>query len=83
MLLPETNLQQARDLAERVRQACQTTDLDFLREGERVTVSVGVAAVDTADSSIDHALARADRALREAKRGGRDRVQTFSEAMLQ
>ncbi|HZQ60174.1 MAG TPA: GGDEF domain-containing protein [Casimicrobiaceae bacterium] len=82
VLLPETHLAQARDLAERVRQACETVAFEFMREGERITVSVGVAAVDTADSSIDHAMARADRALREAKNGGRNRVQAFSEAAL-
>jgi diguanylate cyclase (GGDEF)-like protein len=81
VLLPETNAAQARELAERVRQACETVSLEFLGADERVTVSVGVASVHTADSSIDHAIARADQALREAKAGGRNRVHAMADSL--
>lgn len=75
ILLPETDAARARDLAERVRSACEGLAFPFLAHGRSVTVSVGVAAVQTGDSSIDHALARADRALLAAKRHGRNRVE--------
>jgi diguanylate cyclase (GGDEF)-like protein len=76
ILLPETDAARARELAERVRSACQGLVLPFLAHGRTVTVSVGVAAIQTGDSSIDHALARADEALLRAKRGGRNRVES-------
>lgn len=72
VLLPETNGARARELAQRVRSASQNLALDFLRPHERVSVSIGVASVDTGDSGIEHALVRADQALRESRRTGRD-----------
>jgi diguanylate cyclase (GGDEF)-like protein len=79
VLLPETAGAQARELAERVRQACERLPFRFLRPGERITISVGVGCVETGDSSIDHALARADEALHEAKLAGRNRVRASSD----
>lgn len=75
ILLPETDSAQAFDLAERVRQACERVEFDFLPAGQAITVSVGVASVRTGDSSIEHALARADDALHRAKGAGRNRVE--------
>ncbi|MEO5699618.1 MAG: GGDEF domain-containing protein [Casimicrobiaceae bacterium] len=74
ILLPETDAVHARELADRVRTACAETTFPFLPAGTVVTVSVGVASMETGDSSIDHALARADRALYDAKAAGRNRV---------
>ena len=75
VLLPETTIEQAETIAERVRQA-------FAREGVRVgetridvSVSVGVAALDSAErATLDALLRGADTALYEAKRAGRNRV---------
>jgi diguanylate cyclase len=43
-------------------------------EQRQVTASFGVAVVDLERETVPAALARADRALYEAKRAGRDRV---------
>ncbi len=75
ILLPETAMAQARELAERVRNACDRHPFPFLPAGTSITVSVGVAAIMTGDSSIEHALARADNALYRAKAAGRNRVE--------
>ena len=72
VLLPETSGARARELADRVRSASQNVSLDFLRPGESIAISIGFAAVDTGESGIEHALARADQALRESRRSGRD-----------
>ncbi len=74
VLLPETDAARARELAERVRSACEHMSFSFLPSGKSISVSVGVGSVETGDSSIEHALARADQALYEAKRHGRNRV---------
>jgi len=68
VLLPETSGSRARELAERVRQASQNVAPDVVGASEGVHVSIGVASVETGDSGIEHALARADQALRESRR---------------
>lgn len=73
MLLPETSLDGALQLAERLRQ-----DVSRLRpspEGDEValTMTFGVAAVQPGDT-LEEAIARADHALLGGKRDGRNRV---------
>ncbi len=73
VLLPETDLDSARIWAERVRRRVA----DTLFNGEaalRVTVSVGLAAVDAEQASHDNITETADRALYTAKRLGRNSV---------
>ncbi|MDQ6620523.1 MAG: GGDEF domain-containing protein [Pseudomonadota bacterium] len=70
VLLPETSGSRAHELARRVRQATNELRFDFLDASERASISIGVASVETADSGIEHALARADQALREARNAG-------------
>lgn len=81
VLLPETPLERAEEIGERIRQridSCTFPDLaPQLREELHVTVSVGVATYDPAiDTSVDHLLTRADRALYAAKRDGRNAVRS-------
>jgi diguanylate cyclase (GGDEF)-like protein len=61
------------EVAERVRAAVAAIDLRGLGI-EGVSVSVGVAMARRADQPIAEVIAEADRALYNAKRGGRDRV---------
>jgi diguanylate cyclase (GGDEF)-like protein len=61
------------EVGERVREAVATLDLS--RHGvPGATVSVGVAVAEQPDQPIGEVIAAADRALYDAKRGGRDRV---------
>ncbi len=73
VLLPETGPEQARLVAERMRKrvAERAAEPDL----PACTVSVGLAAAQQGDTSLDAALARADAALYDAKRRGRDRVE--------
>ncbi len=57
-------------LAERMRERVAATDF----QGVRVTVSIGVSIWRAGHGSISSAVGRADQALYEAKRGGRNRV---------
>ena len=70
VLCPDSHLDQALILAERIRQAVRDHDFDT---GRRQTVSIGVATLGPSDD-IDQLLNRADQALYIGKSSGRDRV---------
>ena len=77
-ILPETVLNEARIVAEKLRVAVEGLDSPVDEApGARVTVSIGVASIDhegiESITTID-LIAEADRALLEAKRSGRNRV---------
>jgi diguanylate cyclase (GGDEF)-like protein len=69
VLLPGSDDADAEAFTERVRRALATGHVDL----PTVRVSAGVVATDTPDT-IDQLLRRADAALYEAKRSGRDRT---------
>ena len=74
LILPETDLDGALKLAERLRVALETTPVE-LPDGKtlQVTASFGVALKEGL-SSADELVAVADEALYAAKRGGKNRV---------
>lgn len=75
ILLPGTDLAEAARCAERIRSAVQALQItDSQNPSVAVAVSIGVAELDTTQDSIDAALARADKALYQAKNGGRNQV---------
>ena len=74
VFLPETNTEEAANIAERIR---LTIAEAWLPVGERVvqlTVSIGVATYWCDGEAIESVLKRADDALYKAKNQGRDRV---------
>ncbi len=75
IVLPETSLEQAQTVAERLRDKLSETHLE-LSSGERVpfTVSIGVSALNNDDNSVESVLKRADVAMYKAKKYGRNRV---------
>ncbi|HLO77709.1 MAG TPA: diguanylate cyclase [Magnetospirillum sp.] len=80
VLLPETELATAAQVAERLRRAVADTRIDGPMACFTLTASIGVAAWDQGDSNIEPALNRADQALYQAKKGGRDRVVVAEDA---
>jgi diguanylate cyclase (GGDEF)-like protein len=77
LLLPETLLDDALEIAERLRQATQQPL--HTKAGElHVTMSLGVTQAEALDETIDAVLERADTGLYKAKRAGRNRVLTVS-----
>jgi diguanylate cyclase (GGDEF)-like protein len=70
VVLPETPIEAATRVTERLRQAIADEPLS---DGERVTISAGVVAWSK-DDSLDTTLGRADKAMYEAKHAGRNRV---------
>jgi diguanylate cyclase (GGDEF)-like protein len=73
LLLPETDLDGARDVAEKVRHAIADTPIAHGDDRISIRITAGVCAFKP-DESLDRVLGRADRALLEGKRAGKDRV---------
>lgn len=73
-LLPETDIDGALQVAERIRAAVAAAGVSTAETVVDVTLSLGVASVSRFDTTIDTALQRADVALYDAKRTGRNRV---------
>jgi diguanylate cyclase (GGDEF)-like protein len=74
MLLPETASADAQRLAERVRTGVAALRVPHQGAEIAFTCSIGVAERDPASETLDALLGRADQALYQAKRQGRDRV---------
>ena len=80
ILLPETKIEQAMLVAERIRSAIQAIDFHPLANWPaksstiQVTISIGAASLHPENDSLLELLSRADRALYIAKESGRNRV---------
>jgi len=82
VLLPQTGIEEARTIAERIRQRVRTWGFPH---GESqplgcVTVSIGVSTFSESVDTAEKIMAGADRALYQAKHMGKDRVEFSNEA---
>lgn len=77
IVLSNTNTTGAAFLAERLRNAVQTSTICCHDISLSITVSLGVATLETGDDCV-HLLLRADQALYETKSLGRNRVTTYN-----
>lgn len=74
LLLPETNLEQAQVVAERIQRAWQQTPCPVDDQVIHSTVSIGVTEARPADKSFEDVLRRADRMMYKAKEAGRNKI---------
>jgi len=74
ILLPQTETNNARILAERLCSIVARTDIEAEDKILRITVSIGVSVLLSEEDSLDKMLRRADDAMYEAKRNGRNQV---------
>jgi len=79
VFLPETSLQEAAALAERLRTAIAGMRIPYATGETTVTASFGVAQKDRGHSTLDALIASADECLYQSKQQGRNRV-TASQA---
>ena len=74
VLLPDTNLEQSLEVAERIRHAVNRELFEIEGDQIPVTVSLGVSCSNENDQGLNDLLKRADEGLYKAKADGRDRV---------
>jgi diguanylate cyclase (GGDEF)-like protein/PAS domain S-box-containing protein len=75
LVLPETSVKGAEILAGKLLEALSEMHLDFL-EGEKRTLSlsIGIAGLETKDDTIDTLIKRADEAMYKSKQSGKSKV---------
>jgi diguanylate cyclase (GGDEF)-like protein/PAS domain S-box-containing protein len=79
ILLPESSLANASQVAERLRKVIAGEPFASQAGSLEITISLGVASVGEGEGDLADLIARADRALYLAKRSGRNRVASLGE----
>jgi diguanylate cyclase (GGDEF)-like protein len=74
VLLPETNLEGAANVAEKIRKTIEEISFVYKKEKITITVSLGVCEIKEGDSGYDSLFSRLDKAMYEAKDSGRNKV---------
>ena len=74
VMLPDTSLKHACEVAERIRASISNIILPELPDGRRFTVSIGAAERQGIQQSFDELVEKADQALYQAKNNGRNQV---------
>ncbi len=83
ILMPETDLGGGRTTAERLRSAVAEAGIESGAALHHVTISIGVSELASDDRLIEETLKRADDAMYEAKRRGRNAIMTASAAHIE
>ena len=81
IMLPETNQEQACNLAERLHEAVRKTPVKLGETEVKMTLSIGVSALNGSEQniSLNDLLERADTAMYKAKQSGRDRIWLYTD----
>jgi len=74
IILPETDLAGAADVAERIRNGIGRLSLSFQDKTITTSASVGVAVIESHNNRYEDLISNADTALYQAKALGRDRI---------
>jgi diguanylate cyclase (GGDEF)-like protein len=76
--LPNTNSDQAKSIAERISESVRNSFIDCDGKKIRYTVSIGLDSTLVNESTeLSHLMINADKAMYQAKKKGRNRVESF------
>lgn len=79
IMLPETTLEEAKKIAERIRQAIEQLKINNNGSSVQTTVSLGVASSNQVDKgTLDELIQISDQALYQAKADGRNCVRVYN-----
>jgi diguanylate cyclase (GGDEF)-like protein/PAS domain S-box-containing protein len=76
-LLPETDIEGAAVIGERLRKLVAESVLTYHDHKINFTVSVGIAQYKDGETTLDGPMGRADSAIYDAKKAGRNRISVF------
>ena len=76
LMMPETTVQNAQALAERIRMHTAAIEIPVGKKIIKITVSIGLVELSTVAQTLDDALRYADQAMYKAKLKGRNQVVT-------
>lgn len=79
VLLPETHLGTATEVAERLRRAVAALIISYENTNISVTISTGIASQKRGCLSVNELVAQADEALYSAKNAGRNKIVVWNE----
>jgi len=80
LYLPNTDEQTASVLAESIRSEIESINTKYSGHNFSISISIGISSLDEGDLSLDPLLSRADIALYESKRQGRNKVLIYQPA---
>ena len=76
-ILPDATIEQARAIAERMREKIQESSNENIDNNSQITVSIGLASIRDVRESFDGLLHAADMAMYQAKANGRNQVCSY------
>jgi len=79
ILLPQTNLEEAHIIAERIRQKVADTIISYNGKEIHVTISLGLIQNNDAIDDFNTLVVLGDKCLYQAKAEGRNRVKSYEE----
>jgi len=84
ILVPDIDMDRCMEIAEAIRVSIENLVIKLEKDKElQVTISIGIAMSDMlVDNNVEIAINKADNALYEAKRGGKNRVMLYSELSM-
>lgn len=74
IILPDTDLKGAEEVAERIRAVIEKNVISFQERNIRVTASIGVSVIEAENARYEDLISNTDQALYQAKADGRNRV---------
>jgi diguanylate cyclase (GGDEF)-like protein len=78
ILLPDSSSEVSKNVAERIRQAIEALEVPFETGPVKFTISAGIAELDPVEGDWKTMIQRADKALYDAKRNGRNSVAVWA-----